>query len=122
MHVAQDVLDFVRVDRFGLEPEQAQDDRRVGAMAFAGPGQRAVQRYIDRHHLARLFAKPGNERQRGLHWTNRVGAGRSDTDLEDVEDADSGHTYSDSSDSRLALPPTAAMLLLTVISVPKRGR
>ncbi len=81
-----------------------------------------MQRYVDGCDTVRLPAEAGNERQRRLHRPDRVRTRWADTDLENVEDADRGHAYSVSSDSRLALPPTAAMLLLTVNSVPNRGR
>jgi hypothetical protein len=78
-----------------LMPGQAQQHGLVAAMSLAGGAQRAIQ--LDTHagrggkHARRLQAQ--HEQAGRAHRTHGVRTGRTDADLEQVEDAD-GHEVS----------------------------
>ena len=73
--------------------EQAEHDRPVGGVALAGEGQRAVQRDPDAQPgLGRRIVSESVRKQRHKgrgrgHRSHRVGGGRADADLEELEDA-----------------------------------
>ena len=108
-------VDLVRIDRLRLLPGQTEQNGGVSPVPLPGPREGAEQRDV----IAGCTWRRLKERSRRLHRPDRVRTRRADTDLEDVEYADRRH-QSEPSVSRLALPPTAEMLLLSVNSVPKR--
>src|SRR5690606_40529750 len=101
---------------------EAGEYRAIGAVAGTGEGERAVEAHVHRVRAIQQAALAETQRElaRRPHRPHRVGARRADPDLEDVEDAESAHCSA--SDNSVALPPTAAVLTVTVCSVAKRCR
>jgi len=118
-HVA---LHLVRIDAGRVGSLEACEDGTIGAVACAGERERSIQAHID---LPRACEQAGlleveRELARRAHRAHGVRARRTDPDLEDVEYAECAHCSVN--DSRVALPPTAAVLMLSVCSVAKRCR
>ena len=84
--------DPVHVDRVRLFALEAEDDGCIGAVTAAGGTERPVQLHPEASHLIQqtLALQTGREPRGGAHRPDRVGAGRSDADLQQVEGAD-GH-------------------------------
>ena len=84
LHVARD---RVRVDRLRFGPLEAQQDRRVRAMAFAGRAERPeeLRRHaLDRREPAFVVERQG-EAARGAHRPEGVRTGGPDADGEEIE-------------------------------------
>ena len=92
LHLADDRIHFVRIDRFRALARKPQDHRPVGRVSDSGKGQRTVQARLDRSHASALGPWPviaGELVEKPLgrhHRSHRVGTRRPDADLEDVKD------------------------------------
>jgi hypothetical protein len=83
-------LDHVRVDQIGQIAFEAEQHRLVRAMPFPGRAERAKQFDLDAAHEAQqigVFDMRG-EAACSDHRPDRVRAGGTDADLEQIEDAD----------------------------------
>ena len=65
-------INTVRLDRIGRFPGEAQHAGAVGAVALAGEGQRAMERYGDARGVFRFCVR--QEAARRHHGPHRVGA------------------------------------------------
>ncbi|MCY1281509.1 hypothetical protein D9M70_303190 [compost metagenome] len=102
--------DLLRVDPVGPFAHQPHQRGAVGAVADAGGRQRAVQAHLDARHLVQqpALAQRRGEQRRRAHRAHGVRAGGADTDLEQVEHADS-HAGSSTSGSNLVGANSFAM-------------
>ncbi len=94
----------VHVHGVGLVPREAQQHGGIAAVALARGAQRAVELRL---HAARggeqaLVLQGVGEQPGGTHGAHRVGAGRTDADLEEVEDADGHGAECNAADGRTA--------------------
>ncbi len=78
-----------------------------------------MQPDLDSGDIGSKRCKVTDKRLGRFHWPDRVRTRWAYTNFEDIEYANRCH-QSEPSVSRLALPPTAEMLLLTVYSLPNR--
>ena len=102
----QQIVDAVGIDRLGLEPRQAEQNRLVRAVALARPGERSVQTDAQRGNVGGDVLERQHERARALHRPDRVRTGRSDADLEDIENTHCGHgvgSYADDGPDHVAV-------------------
>ncbi len=81
------LTDPIRIDGRRIVAEQSQKNRRVGAVAAPGPGERSEDLGADPGGLG-LSCDPLAEPASGDHRADGVRARRADADLEQVEDAD----------------------------------
>ncbi len=82
-------LDRGRIERLGRQSLQSQQDRPIRAVATAGQGEGGVE---FRGELRRALEQSAggqvhHEAARRVHRTHGVGTGRSNADLEDVQNA-----------------------------------
>ena len=83
-------LHLIRVDAVGCFTRQAEQDRPVRPMAATGKRQRSVEVDDDAARGVEQLAirERVHEATSGAHRTDRVRAGRSDPDFEEIESAD----------------------------------
>jgi hypothetical protein len=82
---------MVRIDLVGYFAFQAQQDGPVRSMTTTGMTQRAEQIHLDPGNLINMVTRvqAGKKNPGRTHRPHRVGTRRSDTDFEQIEDADS---------------------------------
>src|ERR1700722_9032853 len=120
-------LHLVRIDALGVSALEAEKNRAIRTMADAGERERPIK---TNGNLARCLKKSVARQFRYklvccAHRPHSVRARRANADLEDVKYAQRHPRkplQASARDSRLALPPTAAVLMLIVCSVAKRAR
>ena len=84
----QPVRNRVRIDLGRIAALQAQQHRRIGAMAQPGQGERSVELGLQARDRGAIGQAALDKDFRRLHRSDRMRTGGTDTDLEQVEDTE----------------------------------
>ncbi len=85
----------IGVDRLRLLTAEPQQNSRISSVTFSGKCERAVQPDFEFVWCFAGLFNAANELARRLHRSDRMRTGRSDADLENIEDADGGQLLID---------------------------